>query len=238
MNPIQKQLICSICLDEVLPPLQKVDTRCGHTFHKTCLDTWKRYGDYTCPECRSDLKGRDIQQIKIEFDPNSLDSLLSAREKVLKYHRTCNSQINRNLIKQLDKLIDEKKAQERKSALICFVAYSVIVPLFLRAMYHRRKEINEIQRFNNRCFDKLEKGPLINILNQKRIISDWPFSWEKYCHLDRLNAILIKRPLSEALSLKEELLKYKPDAMLDFFLKELDEIIKKNGLLKKQILKP
>jgi hypothetical protein len=45
---------CSICLNEVRssrhnsnPPI-----RCGHIFHRHCLEKWKAKGKHTCPLCR------------------------------------------------------------------------------------------------------------------------------------------------------------------------------------------
>ncbi|QVL57612.1 MAG: hypothetical protein KFB93_00620 [Simkaniaceae bacterium] len=60
---------CSICLDEVLPPLQKTDTFCRHTFHKVCLETWLKTGD-SCPICRQNLIG-----------PMSFEQITEAVEK-------------------------------------------------------------------------------------------------------------------------------------------------------------
>jgi hypothetical protein len=47
-------LQCSICLEEVHPPLQKAKTSCRHTFHKICLEEWLKIGD-SCPLCRHNL---------------------------------------------------------------------------------------------------------------------------------------------------------------------------------------
>ncbi len=48
---------CSICLEKV--KLNKIKTRCGHIFHKYCVDAWYRIGRGVntdkCPNCRSDL---------------------------------------------------------------------------------------------------------------------------------------------------------------------------------------
>lgn len=42
---------CSICLNEVKRTRHNA-IRCGHIFHKSCIEQWKAQGKHTCPVCR------------------------------------------------------------------------------------------------------------------------------------------------------------------------------------------
>ena len=42
---------CSICLNPVRKTRGTSELRCGHKFHKKCIDEWKNRTP-TCPECR------------------------------------------------------------------------------------------------------------------------------------------------------------------------------------------
>jgi hypothetical protein len=44
-------MTCSICLNEVKPTRNNA-IRCGHIFHKSCIERWKAQGKHTCPVCR------------------------------------------------------------------------------------------------------------------------------------------------------------------------------------------
>ena len=51
-------VICAVCLDEFDFSKDHISaTKCGHLFHKTCLENWIQTTT-TCPECRK-LIGRD-----------------------------------------------------------------------------------------------------------------------------------------------------------------------------------
>lgn len=43
---------CSICLQVYLKNEGYRDLRCGHRFHKRCVDRWFKSGSNTCPLCR------------------------------------------------------------------------------------------------------------------------------------------------------------------------------------------
>lgn len=48
---VDTQITCIICLENLQVGKYKRDTQCGHTFHKTCIDSWLREHK-TCPTCR------------------------------------------------------------------------------------------------------------------------------------------------------------------------------------------
>lgn len=52
---------CSICLNEVKRTRHNA-IRCGHIFHKSCIERWKTQGKHTCPVCR---KVFDVAQFKV-----------------------------------------------------------------------------------------------------------------------------------------------------------------------------
>jgi len=52
---------CSICLNEVKRTRHNA-IRCGHIFHKSCIERWKTQGKHTCPVCR---KVFDVSQFKV-----------------------------------------------------------------------------------------------------------------------------------------------------------------------------
>ena len=43
---------CSICLNPVRKTRGSSELRCGHSFHKKCINEWKAQGQPTCPDCR------------------------------------------------------------------------------------------------------------------------------------------------------------------------------------------
>ena len=53
-SPIEHGRCCSICLDDC--PIGTKPTKCGHIFHSSCMNKWKRQdGGHTCPMCRTVL---------------------------------------------------------------------------------------------------------------------------------------------------------------------------------------
>ena len=47
---------CSICLEKLKKGVVK--TKCGHKFHKNCINSWKQIGrgnNHKCPNCRGNL---------------------------------------------------------------------------------------------------------------------------------------------------------------------------------------
>ena len=52
---------CSIWLNDVKPTRQNA-IRCGHIFHRQCIENWKSQGKHTCPVCR---KVFDVSQFRV-----------------------------------------------------------------------------------------------------------------------------------------------------------------------------
>ncbi|KAM9329463.1 uncharacterized protein PAF06_002820 [Gastrophryne carolinensis] len=63
---LRKELECSICLSDYTDP---VTLKCGHNFCRVCIDrvleTQKRYGKYSCPQCREEFQERPALQSNI-----------------------------------------------------------------------------------------------------------------------------------------------------------------------------
>ncbi|KAK9089934.1 hypothetical protein Scep_029016 [Stephania cephalantha] len=57
---------CSVCLARFKPDSQVSKLRCGHVFHKLCLEKWLDYWNFTCPLCRTPLTPHHDQE---EVDP-------------------------------------------------------------------------------------------------------------------------------------------------------------------------
>ncbi|XP_022735630.1 E3 ubiquitin-protein ligase RNF149-like [Durio zibethinus] len=61
---------CPVCLFRVAEGEEIGELRCGHVFHRFCLETWVGYNNVTCPLCRlplaptrlvsDDQLGRDV----------------------------------------------------------------------------------------------------------------------------------------------------------------------------------
>ncbi|KAG8366526.1 hypothetical protein BUALT_Bualt17G0089100 [Buddleja alternifolia] len=47
---------CAVCLCKIAGDDEVRELRCGHIFHRVCLDRWLGYGHMTCPVCRNNLK--------------------------------------------------------------------------------------------------------------------------------------------------------------------------------------
>ena len=47
---------CSICFDEYSEKEYQRKLKCGHTFHKKCIDRWiNKYKHFSCPTCRQNV---------------------------------------------------------------------------------------------------------------------------------------------------------------------------------------
>ena len=63
---------CPICLCEIKDDMDDmVVTRCGHTFHKSCLQQWDDFcigKPYQCPLCRATLDSKHKKKV-LEAEP-------------------------------------------------------------------------------------------------------------------------------------------------------------------------
>ncbi|KAI9227969.1 MAG: hypothetical protein DHS80DRAFT_16317 [Piptocephalis tieghemiana] len=48
----KKEEVCSVCLEEWEPGVEIRLLKCGHGFHRTCVDRWLCEGANRCPNCR------------------------------------------------------------------------------------------------------------------------------------------------------------------------------------------
>ncbi|KAG2294011.1 hypothetical protein Bca4012_004871 [Brassica carinata] len=51
----QEDSECSVCLSKFEEDSEVNKLKCGHLFHKTCLEKWIDYWSITCPLCRTPL---------------------------------------------------------------------------------------------------------------------------------------------------------------------------------------
>lgn len=58
---VQNQCDCYICFDPYKPKELKRVLKCGHVFHKKCIDKWLKHKS-SCPECRKDL----LEDVKLD----------------------------------------------------------------------------------------------------------------------------------------------------------------------------
>jgi hypothetical protein len=52
---------CAICLNPVRRTRHTPELKCGHIFHKECLDNWEGKGGDTCPLCRKMISGAEYR---------------------------------------------------------------------------------------------------------------------------------------------------------------------------------
>lgn len=59
---------CSICIsNDEFTYKSWVELRCGHTFHRHCIDLWLE-NHRTCPICVQDVDGKNINNNKLSED--------------------------------------------------------------------------------------------------------------------------------------------------------------------------
>ena len=51
----QKNIACTICLDEFEANTNVRHVKCGHVFHTECIDKWLLENSYKCPTCREEV---------------------------------------------------------------------------------------------------------------------------------------------------------------------------------------
>jgi len=77
---------CAICLDSLQERTQKM-IHCGHSFHRSCIDTWFR-AHTTCPLCRRVRPVRIIGEVTRRLGPSSREILNgSVRTRQMEHDR-------------------------------------------------------------------------------------------------------------------------------------------------------
>ncbi|KAJ8765710.1 hypothetical protein K2173_014832 [Erythroxylum novogranatense] len=65
---------CAVCLSEFHEGESVRGLRCGHVFHKDCLDKWLQQGFATCPLCRTQvLSDEVVRGYRRQRNPTLLD---------------------------------------------------------------------------------------------------------------------------------------------------------------------
>ncbi|XP_075948576.1 E3 ubiquitin-protein ligase TRIM39-like [Anarhichas minor] len=106
-NSLEKQLICSICMDSFVDP---VTTACGHSFCYTCLDRTCKYTEKRCPLCKEDLTKTPhvnivLRNIIEQMNKKDPDEYTGATDQV-----ACD-------------ICTERKLKAKKSCLVCLASY-------------------------------------------------------------------------------------------------------------------
>ena len=52
---------CSICLNSFRKTRSTKELKCGHLFHKKCIESWEERGNETCPLCRKNTSDNDFR---------------------------------------------------------------------------------------------------------------------------------------------------------------------------------
>ncbi|XP_039015352.1 RING-H2 finger protein ATL13-like [Hibiscus syriacus] len=61
-----EEVTCAVCLCEIEEDDEMRELRCGHLFHKDCLDRWLGYSySSTCPVCRTSLMGKLVAGVEV-----------------------------------------------------------------------------------------------------------------------------------------------------------------------------
>ena len=71
---------CSICLNNVRNTRSVSKLRCGHSFHRRCIDEWKSRTP-TCPECRTLIDKYKVT-IKIENIENAQSNIFAPSSSI------------------------------------------------------------------------------------------------------------------------------------------------------------
>lgn len=77
VSSFDPRTVCAICFDPVTDHLhigesQAKTLSCHHSFHPHCIDGWEKAQmgkgiAPTCPECRAEIEGVDMEQIAINY---------------------------------------------------------------------------------------------------------------------------------------------------------------------------
>jgi len=129
------RILCSICADNIEEDL--CSTRCAHTFHFECLNTWLLHSK-TCPQCRESCKPKDVLKLFVtsselgrDFectDPKEMKEILVQQKKQIEEKNdslikaeTLLEDIQREMVSlqsQYDKVYKNLKEEESSKSLL------------------------------------------------------------------------------------------------------------------------
>ena len=145
---------CPICLSECSV---RSYLRCGHFFHKKCLDTWF-HSKNTCPICREQAKyiiqihpvNRQLSTQDILPSPNSLQSLTSQIER-LAYTRPPRENSYESLSNRTTLPIISRPSSSSSNSSYSIsprFEYNTVDPANREIFEYRRQEYNRIYSSN------------------------------------------------------------------------------------------
>ena len=125
----RKQEPCPICLEKIAKK-DRVETTCGHSFHKKCLQGWciqkvKEDEDCFCPVCKTDLKLQTreaknkiaeknrLKNIPIVLSPAARERLRLARAELDREYEQ--SRNNRQIERERDREQRILRARQRRT---------------------------------------------------------------------------------------------------------------------------
>ena len=65
---------CAICLNSIRRTRHTPELKCGHVFHRDCLEGWEDQGGETCPLCRKMISGA---KYRVTLNIENLDTRTS-----------------------------------------------------------------------------------------------------------------------------------------------------------------
>lgn len=89
---------CPICV-QPLEDSSSTRTKCGHTFHESCLFHWTVRGNRTCPCCRGGIEVSKAHELFTDIVSASLVGPEAVRAALDRYNEHCahaNSKVERS----------------------------------------------------------------------------------------------------------------------------------------------
>lgn len=86
---VKEESNCPSCLENIIEGEEVYDIKCKHVFHMKCTEDWFEsniHNDNTCPLCREQLVGSNIEMVEPGAISRRLGDVLVMRK--IKKHRT------------------------------------------------------------------------------------------------------------------------------------------------------
>ena len=124
----RKQEPCPICLEKIAKK-DRVETTCGHFFHKKCLQGWciqkvKEDKDCFCPVCKTDLilqtreaKNKIAEKKRLENKPVVLSPAARERIRLAREQRDREGEELRTRVEQGYREIEERRRRREERTL-------------------------------------------------------------------------------------------------------------------------